>query len=164
MERVATFDLMGRTQGKIAEALGLSLDQVRGDLGAIRKLWLERAVESFDERKSKELARFDLIEREAWERSCHSADKRDSERTRSGRTNQSGDARFLAEVRACIDMRCKILGFYAPVKVAPTNPEGTGPATIKIDPSKLTLDQQRMLIAIRRLHGQIATGRADNPN
>jgi hypothetical protein len=37
---------------------------------------------------------------------------------------QSGDPRYLAMIDKCIDRRCKLLGLYAPERVALTDPTG----------------------------------------
>jgi AcrR family transcriptional regulator len=145
---VAAAYLAGGTQAEIAAAVGLSQGTVSRHLRAVREEWKARSAEAFEGRLAEELARIDALERvalAAWERSCHDAEVRHvktetdgtvsvdgrpvptktvSEKTTKG---QAGDPRFLERIAWCIEQRLKVLGGYAPAKVAPTTPDGTAP-------------------------------------
>jgi hypothetical protein len=62
---------------------------------------------------------------------------------------QSGDPRFLAMIDKCIDRRCKLLGLYAPERIALTDPTGT---------EEFGADAQRTLVG--RLLSGTAVARA----
>jgi len=115
----------------------VSQQQISYDLKTLQKRWQKSALVDIDAAKSKELARIDHLEREywiAWERSCSmrvitTAEKRATEKadsTKAGRREEQrdGNPAFLAGIMQCIDRRCKIMGFDAPTKIAPTDPSG----------------------------------------
>src|SRR5262249_38734091 len=127
---------------------------------AMREQWRSSAVRDFDELKSKELDRIDLLERQYWEawnanaaaagRSGVDDDEADPEQ---GDADTDADmdadgtvgipspkaAVFLAGGHKCIERRCKPLGLDSPTKIAPTNPTGTDEYT------SLTADALRKL-------------------
>jgi hypothetical protein len=127
--RISELYLKGMLQEEIAAEIGISQPTVSRDLKAIQKVWQKETLFDFNEAKSRELERVDILEREywqAWERSCEDAEtvkqkgkagqgKPDNvERTIKG---QAGDPRFLQGVQWCIERRCKILGIDAPAKL-----------------------------------------------
>lgn len=145
---VAALYLAGRTQAEIAAAVGLSQGRVSRHLRAVREEWAAAARADFEARLAEELARIDAIERRAWE--CFERSRQDAEsrhvRTETGgefdaagkpiptktiserhTKGQAGDPRFLERVSWCVEQRLKVLGGYAPAKVAPTTPDGTAP-------------------------------------
>lgn len=63
---VSQLYLKGLPQPEIAKRLACSQPTVSSDLRAMQVLWLEGAMKAFDERKSEEIARIDLVETEAW--------------------------------------------------------------------------------------------------
>lgn len=75
--RVATLYLAGKTQQQIAAEVGVSQMTVSTDLAALRKAWLASSLRDFDTMKAEELARLELLEREAWE--AWSRSKQDAE-------------------------------------------------------------------------------------
>lgn len=116
---VARRYLRGELQWEIARAFEVGEATVCRDLKAIHAEWLKDAVRDLDVVKSRELARIDECEREAW-----GAWKRSQEdaqllraRMRAGNAEtekvtrgQAGDPRFLQIVLSCVERRCKILG------------------------------------------------------
>jgi hypothetical protein len=136
-ERVAAGYLRGQTQSALALAEGVDQGTVSRDLAAVREEWKARSAEAFAERVAEELARIDGLERtawEGWEKSRQDAQTRhvrtegagDARKTISEITTrgQAGDPRFLERVGWCVEQRLKIIGGYAPAKVAPTTPDG----------------------------------------
>jgi hypothetical protein len=59
--------LQGETQAAIAATLSVSREQVKYDLGEIRKEWLSSSIRDFDEAKAAELAKIDHLESIAWD-------------------------------------------------------------------------------------------------
>lgn len=75
--RVGRMYLQGKTMMAIAGELGVNVGTVGRDIQAIRKEWLSRVVEDYNERKAAEVARIDHLEAkawEAWERSTQDAE------------------------------------------------------------------------------------------
>ena len=119
---------------------GCSVPSVCLDLKAIRALWEEKRVMDFDKRLSEELAKLDRLEEKlniAYDKSCENAVEvttmksppRLSVKLKNGDTlnkkqdnkpkvtseitkvkGQYGDVSILAEIRAVIEKRCKLLG------------------------------------------------------
>lgn len=54
----------------------------------------------------------------------------------------SGDAKAIDSVLKLQDQSAKIIGAYAPAKVAPTNPEGTREYEGRIDPRTMTSEER----------------------
>jgi len=121
-EHVALYYLKGWTQAEIAEQLGVSRSTVGRDVKAVREAWLEAAVRDFDQARGQEIAKFDLVEREAWqawERSKQDAvTKKVHQEKISGTSKkraeqvtrkQIGDPRYLQMVVNCILQRCRLL-------------------------------------------------------
>lgn len=121
--------LRGKTQMDIAAALGITQQQVSQDIKELRRRWREAGIRDINAAQEQELAKIDNLEVEywrAWERSCAAAvteTKRQSKRGEADTKEQQivtkdqiGDPRFLQGVQWCIERRCKILGFDAPVR------------------------------------------------
>ena len=141
LRETAALYLRGLTQEEIAQRLGVSRQQIGYDLKALQRRWQESALADFHAKKAAELARVDELERtywEAWERSCQAREVTTQERTQGGdghadearlkagvrKEQRDGNSEFLRGVERCIEMRCKILGTFAALKVAPTTPDG----------------------------------------
>jgi hypothetical protein len=138
---LAAFYLRGLTQHEIAQRLKVTRQQIGYDLKVLQRRWQESALGDFNAKKAAELAKMDELERtywEAWERSCLAREVTTQEKTQGGE-GQSEDARlkagvrkeqrdgnpeFLRGVERCIEMRCKITGAFAAIKIAPTTPDG----------------------------------------
>lgn len=122
--RVMQLYFQGKTQWEMAQEVGVDRGTISRDLAAFREQWRARHQETWDQHIQDELARIDHLERVAWEgwlRSCQDAEtmlaestrgKADDERTKTSKRieGQSGDRGFLSEVRACIELRMKLLG------------------------------------------------------
>lgn len=156
--------VMGKTQAEIAEIVGVSRSQVEYDLNELKGAARERLVDDVAAEQGAELATLDVIEREAWEEWLASKGKKRRKKvTTEGEVTESdgdkvevtewidtGDPRYLATVLECRDRRCRILGLYAPTKVAPTNPDGTGPATMNVDLSDFSAEELNLLVRASR--------------
>jgi hypothetical protein len=134
---VARLYLQQRTQGEIARELGINQGTVSRDLKAIQTEWQRQRLDDFQHAKFRELARIDRLEREywdAWERSCRERAQTVQEKTtapsgdrfKAGTRSEGrdGNPEFLRGVERCVEMRCKIIGAYAALKIAPTTPDG----------------------------------------
>ncbi len=141
--------LKGKTQAEIAEDLNVSREQIKYDLDIIQKRWRTDTAINLDEAKQKELSRIDTLERtywEAWEKTLEEKTKTRTEQSKTGEKNGSakatieketllGNPAYLAGVQWCISERCKLLGLYAPAKVAPTTPDGKEAYPVAIVPA-----------------------------
>lgn len=151
--RVAVSYGHGLTQYEIAQAEGVDRSTIGNDLDAIRRQWQEDASGAYAARLLAELARIDRLEAialEAWERSCKDAETRHVRTEKPGgyyegaplpektiaekvTKGQTGDPRFLERISWCVEQRLKLIGAYAPIKVAPTTPDGQQPASTGTD-------------------------------
>jgi hypothetical protein len=142
-EEVAQRYLRGENQYQIAEVVGVTQQQVSLDLKAIREAWLQSAIRDFDEAKSEQLAKIDVIEAEAWqawERSRQPREvtlteqtegERGSRKASVRREGRAGDPRFLERVQKCIEQRCTILGFGTPAASTVVNLQVNIKATLQ---------------------------------
>lgn len=142
-ESVANMYLQGKSQRVIADVLDVSLGTINGDLKYLRQLWQQNASTNIDEIISRELAKLDNLEAQAWDsyqKSLVTIEKaqgrrkspptkkdqppRESESSFVKQFENAGDPRFLSIVENCIDRRCRILGIDAPGKVELTGKNG----------------------------------------
>jgi hypothetical protein len=109
----------GIPQWKMAETLHLSPRQIAYDLVALRKRWFESGVVNFDERRAREVANWDNLERTywaAWERSLQqrvikqAKRGKDKEEQSLRQEERDGNPAYLAGVERCIANRCELLG------------------------------------------------------
>lgn len=145
---VARLYLQGWTQAAIAVEEGVDQSQISLDLTEIRKDWKASTLFDFNEAKTKELARIDLLESTywtAWEASKTPLKKKQTKlrgevlqadmknpqkqqakalETTEATEERLGDPRYLDGVLKCIQKRVEILGLDAPFKIAPTDTEG----------------------------------------
>jgi hypothetical protein len=94
-----------------------------------RRTEIQKAAELYlqgdtrpDRAKARELARIDLLEREAWSGWFESKKEppiTPAKTDKGGASKSIGNADYLATVQWCIETRCKIRGFFAPVKPDP---------------------------------------------
>jgi transposase len=141
LRETAALYLRGLSQVEIAQRLKVSRQQIGYDLKVLQRRWQESALADFNAKKAAELAKMDELERtywEAWERSCQarevttqekmqaSGSQTDDARLKAGvrKEQRDGNPEFLRGVERCIEMRCKITGAFAAVKLAPTTPDG----------------------------------------
>ena len=132
--KIAALVLSGVTnQFEIMHRLGMddieaSQPTISRDLLYIREQWRASAVRDWDEIQGKELARIDLLEKEAWFAWERSKTQRSRTRKRvrilpdgkPGDTDsedtteqRDGDPRFLTAIMDCIKRRCDLLGLDA---------------------------------------------------
>ena len=100
----------------------VSIDTVRTDLRSVKEDWKEARLRDYDAVLARELQKIDHLESVAWEEW-----KRSKRRVKKGSTkdvvgenprveelnqweNRLGDARYLDQIRWCIEKRCKLLG------------------------------------------------------
>jgi hypothetical protein len=134
---VARLYLKQRTQAEISQTVGVSQGTVSRDLKAIQAEWQRQRLDDFAQVKLRELARVDQLEREywqAWERSCQDREQTLQEKTtaptgdrlKAGTRSEGrdGNPEFLRGIERCVELRCKITGAFAAVKIAPTTPDG----------------------------------------
>lgn len=107
INKVGRLYLQGVYQTDIARQLDISQSQVSQYLKKLRSMWQEEAKKSYDEIASKEIAKLDNLEKEAW---IAFFDK--------------GSQKFMETILNCIAQRNKITGLGV-VKIAPTDPTGT---------------------------------------
>jgi hypothetical protein len=166
---VARLYLQQRTQAEIASAVRVNQGTVSRDLKAIQVEWQQQRLDDFARGKLRELARIDQLEREyweAWERSCQSREQTVQEksttpagdRLKAGTRTEGrdGNPEFLRGVERCIDLRCKITGTFAAMKIAPTTPDGQEEWHASADETNAVLSA-----AFTRLG--LALGRAGGP-
>jgi DNA-binding Lrp family transcriptional regulator len=133
---VAMAIVRGESYREVAARLNISPNTIMTYVREVEKDWMERATEKLDKVKSRELAKLDAIEKEAWsawERSKESttkeqmkaefklvADPNDPEKprkpvrspkeSRTMREERIGDAKYLEIVFKCIEKRLRLLG------------------------------------------------------
>jgi len=126
--KVVELYLQGTPQGEVAEQLSVSQSTISEDLKSVRKQWRESAIRDFDELRSIELEKIDLIEREAWAAWKRSQKPAQSavvtgegagQRSTKSMRNQVGDPRFLTLVSQSIAQRRALLGLDVLSVVAP---------------------------------------------
>ena len=144
-------------QVEIARQLKISQGQVSQDLKKLVQRWEAANLHEIDRYKAEQLDRINMMEEElwdAWELSKTTAKKVHS-KTKSGRftkdpllgtveagegefwragvteeETRGGDMQYFTGIQWCCQERAKILGLYAPKKVANTDPSGDREAGI----------------------------------
>ena len=147
--RVAYFMLRGHNYKEIAQMVNVKSTQtVWASVQRCLAYWREQMFEHIDEwlaLKLRELAELRAEAYAAWERSKENAqtvrttsaifEGKDDKPLSVGtllvpveevvtEKGQTGDPRFLAIVDKCIEQECKLLGLYAPQRLALTDPTG----------------------------------------
>jgi hypothetical protein len=126
--------LQGETQQAIADSLGVSQGQIAYDLKIIRGRWLESMLRDFDELKSEQLAKIDLMESEAWSAWEKSKLPKITKSRKSASTpggsiqehvdkteEREGNKVFLDIIDRCVLRRCAIIGIDAEIKYQDIN-------------------------------------------
>lgn len=122
-QHVAELALQGLSQTSIAEHLSVNQGTVSHDLKIIRQEWRDSAVRDFDEARSVELQKLDLIERESWaawqrsqkpQQSAMFTGDTPGPQAKKSLANRYGDPRFLEQVNKCIAQRRSLLGLDIP--------------------------------------------------
>lgn len=143
--RTAAMRLQGYSFRDIADKLKISPSTAYEEYKVVEHRWRVTAFHAINELKSRELARLDVIESEAWDawrRSQQDAteltqdysgsgDARTLMGTKAKKTGRDGDARFLKIVVDCIDRRIKILGLEEDTRGAiPSGDKANSDSTI----------------------------------
>lgn len=154
MNSLSRLYVKGISQMEIGRQLGISQGQVSIDLKKLLKQWEETRLDEIDRYKHEQLVRINLIEEEmwsAWEKS-KTKGKRTVSMSKSGETEAgidpltgrkiktdsekywragtqeeepvAGDMQYMNGIMWCQQERAKIVGLYAPKKVAATDPTG----------------------------------------
>lgn len=139
-------DLLGGMSHKaLGERYGIAPPTVRDIIRETRDKWKEWRVESFDLILLDELERINWIQDEAqtaWEKSKEplitQTRRTDGTRADDGsqkilydeikKTQRHPDPRYLDRISWCIEQKLKIIGAYAPEKIAATTPDGKSSA------------------------------------
>lgn len=143
--RISELLVQGWCQRDIAKELGLSKYVVHRDIKVIERHRKMVAVKNVDELRQRELAKLDLIEREAWaawERSKKKF-KKDTIKTRKKillyaehrEEERTGDRGYLDIILACQKRRAELQGLDAPAKVDMTLKD------VVISVTKMDLDE-----------------------
>lgn len=169
----ASLYLRGKSQQDIANELSnsrpytISQQQISVDLKAIYARWRQSSLVDFDEKKNKEIAKVDELERtywQAWEDSRTEKQITSTKRT-TGETVKDeasirkersvGNPAFLAGVQWCISKRCEILGLNAPTKmeIADWRKEAT---ELGLDMMDVTREYEALMAALaEREHADV---------
>lgn len=147
-EKVAYFILRGHNYREVAQMIGVKSTQtVWASVQRCIAYWRQETLKHIDQWLGIEIHKTMRIEAEAWaawERSRLPAETQrivqaalppednGNEATtfvpvevQSTQKGQAGDPRYLVVIDKCIDRRCKLLGLYAPERLALTDPTGT---------------------------------------
>jgi hypothetical protein len=139
--KVALLHNQGWSNVEIADELGIPKWTVCRDLAAVRANWQESALENISQAKKDELAKIDMIEKEAWEQWERSKEPRNTQTVTKGETvnkqslkqeERGGDPRYMTIIQWCSEQRTKILGIVVQ-KVAPVTPDGESSYTLRVD-------------------------------
>lgn len=132
-KKVGELYLKGWGQVAIAGQLGVRQSTVCDDLKQLCKAWRQSSIRDFDAMRDIELEKLNQVEREAWDgferskqphQSATTDGQAGAQKARRTVRNQYGDPRYLSVILDCIQARRELLGIDAPVKIAPTTPEG----------------------------------------
>lgn len=120
--KIAEMYLAGQTQHEIAQAIGVSQQQIAYDLKIIRQRWREAQIKSYSEHIELQLAKVDHAERELWkawyatqgeeEIVSHEAGmtpKGEVDKTTVRRRKIHGTSSYMDGILKCIDQRSKLL-------------------------------------------------------
>lgn len=131
--------IRGMSKKEIAAKYEISTSTVREVIEKARETWKDYRVEDYDLLLTVELERIKKIEDEAWASWGKSKEPliTQTRRTENGGGEEGGktvdeikkqqrhpDPRYLDRMSWCIEQRLKIMGAYAPEKVASTTPDG----------------------------------------
>ena len=166
--RVASFKCQGMSIRETIQALAKdgcvnprtkkpwTVGIIQADVVALKERWRARSAADTDEMISREAARLDQLEREAWAAYRRSKGKHQvrTTKTRRGKAPEgdpimpetetslrteelAGDPRFLETVRGCIADRRKLFGLDSPTRSELTGADG-GPIQLQAVPADLT--------------------------
>jgi hypothetical protein len=151
---VESLYLQGHSLRYIGRELSVDPKTVLKDINAIREEWRSQRVQKLDDEINHQLAKYDLIETQAWigwERSLKNAVEKVAEEgeTKDGpyqkrrRKNvlQSGDPRFLKIIDDVLASRRQLLGLNAPSKVEMTSVIKSVEVEVKTPDDVITLHE-----------------------
>lgn len=154
LNAISKMYVRGVTQMEMASRLGVSQGQISADVKTVLKQWQDERLHDIDRYKNEQLVRINSIEEEmwtAWEKSkvtkkvvinkSKSGEMSDvfdpttgkmtktqtDKYWRAGTTEEepvNGDMQYMNGIMWCVQERAKIIGLYAPKKVAQTDPTG----------------------------------------
>lgn len=146
--------LKGHSLRYIARQLNVVVSTVFHDVNAIREEWRSQRVQKLDDEINHQLAKYDLIETQAWigwERSLRESVEKVAEagetkdgpyqKRRRKRVLQSGDPRFLKIIDDVLASRRQLLGLNAPSKVEMTSVIKSVEVEVKTPDDVLTLHE-----------------------
>ena len=119
MATIASLRMEGKYIWEIADILGVSQPQINTALANVRDLWLQSSVMDFNDRKAEEIAKIDYMERKQWE-TIRLINNDAVMREEDGGMTELGFRRIKHAqdtIMWCIQMRTKIFGLEAPIKV-----------------------------------------------
>ena len=156
--KIADLYLKGYTQEDISIKVGCSRPQVSNDLRKLHAIWLAESINDIEKLKMKELAKLDKLEQTYWEawdktitdfqqKSVKAKGKKGSEKPEYQEQSvkdmiSMGNPLYLSGIERCIELRCKILGVNAPIKVASTDTSGNNVRPIGIIPVVIDSPEQ----------------------
>ena len=94
---ISSLYIRGWLQKDIADKMGMMQQMVSYDITAVQKRWREDTTRDLDADKAEQLARIDVVEREAWkawERSCE-----EREVSETSQSEVHGDTRTRKSIR-----------------------------------------------------------------
>lgn len=112
LARVSELVLRNKKQVEIAAELGVTRQAINYDIKVLRRYWAQSTLSNTAEHITRMLRKLELVEAEfwtAWDKSV----------------TEEPDPRFMQGVLACLDKQAKLMGLDAPIKIAPTTPDGT---------------------------------------
>jgi hypothetical protein len=126
VSRVASLYIQGHTQRQMSELMNVSFERIRRDIKLAKEIWSEQASEDLKKLLSKEIARLDEIEGQAWyawRRSQRAQRERTTERGMDDEGVPSktrkvclkvrqavGDSDYLKIALSCVVQRSRLLG------------------------------------------------------
>lgn len=120
---VMTLAHKGWSQTAIASRLKIPPCTVSRDLAAMRGYWRDFPIHDFENVRTEQLQKIDLIETEAWSAWEQSRQKKQSavltrgkagDQTRTSLHDQFGDPRYLREIARCVAQRTEMIGVEPP--------------------------------------------------
>lgn len=124
--RISEMLVQGLSQKEIAQELGLSKYTVCRDIKRIEKLRLKLMCKNLDAVRAREIAKLDLMEKEAWAAWNKSKQPRTSKSVTKGTMlnkaqvkieERVGDKGFMDIILECQARRAKLQGLDAPARV-----------------------------------------------
>lgn len=142
--RTSELYLQGKTQAYIAKEMGVSVAQISKDIATIVSRWQKQSIENIEQQRTVQLEKINRIEAEmwtAWENSKTGTTDTTKARSQRGQNTNNrvevleksshGDISYMNIITWCITERNKILGIYAPKKIAETDVKGNDKVSVR---------------------------------